>query len=113
METNISKVEHKENPFILDIILKYKLYQEFKIEPHFITVYGLYIDTMFRNGYKPFRITARIEEEDFNKIQIGNYLTDITVNNIRIPHHCYISSVSMNLNYPYFNHYEITLYFYT
>lgn len=114
METNIFKVEHKENPFILDIILKYKLYQEFKIEPTFVTISDWY-DSVFniKTGYKPFEVTTCISEDDFNKVQIGNFLANINIKGIHIPHRCYIGSTFMNLNYPYFNHYEISLHFYT
>jgi hypothetical protein len=114
METNTFKVEHKENSFILDIILKYKLYQEFKIEPVFITMSDWYGSVYnFKSGYKPFEVTARISKDDFDKVQIGNFLSDINIERLNIPHKCYIGSTSMNINYPYSNHYEITLYFFT
>lgn len=109
METVISKVKLKRNPYIVDIIMKYKLYPQIKIEPVFIkSVFGS--SHPIPNCFEPFEINSRITKEDFDKIDIGHFIDDITINRLKIPHMCSIKGYSYNHN---MNFYEINLSFFT
>lgn len=110
METVTYKIQPKRNPYIVDIIMKYKLYLQIKIKPVFIKSIIFGRSYPIPNCFEPFEISARITKEDFDKIHIGHFIDDITINGLKIPHMCSIKGFSYNDN---MNFYEINLSFFT
>lgn len=115
METNTSKIKPKENPAILDIILKYKLYQEISIKPQFywkhsFPPYGIPIPGVYEEPI----ISAKISKEDFNKLQMGDYCSSLNINGIELPFRCYVWSLGWYFEMKYDNPreiFDITLHF--
>ena len=107
MEIVTSKINFEKNPYIVDIIMKYKLYSQIKIEPVFIKVYGKSYPVP--NCFKPFEINARISKEDFDKIKIGDFIDDVVINDLKIPHMCSVKGCNWSDGYDL---YEINLSFF-
>lgn len=108
MEIVTSKIKFEKNPYIVDIIMKYELYLQIKIKPVFTkSVYGC--SYPIPNCFEPFEINAVISKEDFDKVDTGHFIDDITINGLKIPHMCSIKGYSYNHN---MNYYEINLSFF-
>lgn len=105
---NMSKTKPKENTEILRIIMKYSLYEEISVKPVFLfakrTPYGLPIPGLFEE----FTVNARVSEEDYNMIQLGDYCSRIIIKELELPFKCYIASAWSDLKNSI---YHITLYF--
>ncbi len=115
METSTSKVKPKENSAILDIILKYKLYQEIAIKPVYrfkdsYYPYGIPIPGIFEE----FTIDVNVSEEDYNKLEAGDYYSNLVVKYITLPFKCYVQSSGWHFEptqYMTKKIYNIALYF--
>jgi len=104
MEMSTSKIKPKENSAILDIILKYKLYQEIAIKPVYrfkdsYYPYGIPIPGVFEE----FIIDSEISEDDFTKLQIGDYYSNLVYKHITLPFKCYVQSLEWHFELNQYN----------
>jgi hypothetical protein len=95
--------------------LKYKLYQEFFIEPVYRFKDSYYPYSIPIPGvFKEFIIDVNVSEEDYNKLEAGDYYSNLVIKHITLPFRCYVQSLGWHFELKRRNTekiFSITLYF--